>query len=248
MFPLILKTDWLTIYSYPFLMGIGWALGYLISETYVAKNHRAILKSFPFIFFGYFLTSWVGAKLLFLISTTPVQRLMYGESVNFWLGGGFVFYGGLLFSLVYTFFLFLIFRKQISFNFFIELIPGLTLGHAVGRVGCLLAGCCFGIESQSILALNINEVKRIPVQLYESLALLIIFFLIHQLMKNGKHLIASGVYFLFYGVFRFFIEFVRADEIRGHWGALSTSQWISFFMMTLGLIFFVLGCKKKALK
>ena len=239
MLPLILKTDWLTLYSYPFLMGVGWALGYIVSEFYIAKNHRELLKFFPYIFFGYFLSAWIGAKALFLMTTTPVQRLMYGESANFWLGGGFVFYGGLIFSLLYTLLLFFIFRKKVSFKFFVELLPGLTLGHAVGRVGCLLAGCCFGIESQSLFSLSINGVARIPVQLFETIALLIIFYVIHKFMKAGKHYLACSFYFVGYGVFRFLIEYLRADDIRGYWGMFSTSQWVSLVMIGIGFIFFI---------
>lgn len=245
MFPLILKTDWMTLYSYPFLMGVGWALGYIASEHFIAKNHRNLLSFFPYIFLGYFLSAWIGAKALFLLTTTPVQRLMYGESANFWLGGGFVFYGGLIFSLIYTVVLYFFIRKKVSFKFFIELLPGLTLGHSVGRIGCLLAGCCFGIESHSFLAIPINGVSRIPVQLFESVALFIIFLIINKMMKQGKHFIGCSFYFLSYGVFRFFIEYFRADDIRGHWGVLTTSQWISLIMIFLGIFFAVTHARIK---
>ncbi len=248
MLPIILKTDWLTLYSYPFLMGIGWALGFIVSENYITKNHPQILKYFPYIFLGYFLTAWIGAKVLFLVATTPVQRLMYGESVNFWLGGGFVFYGGLIFSLIYTLILYLVLRKKVEFKFFIELLPGLTLGHAVGRIGCLMAGCCFGVESLSFFSVTINGVNRIPVQLFESIFLLIIFFFIYKLMKQGKHYLACSFYFLGYGIFRFIIEFFRADEIRGQWGNFSTSQWVSLVMILLGIGILILKKNKNTIR
>lgn len=244
MFPLLFKTEWFALYSYPFFMGIGWALGYTVSEFYIAKNHKNILRSFPYIFVGYFLSAWIGAKLLFLVTTTPVQRLMYGESANFWLGGGFVFYGGLLFSLLYTLVIYFFLRRKTDFKFFIELLPGLILGHAIGRVGCLLAGCCFGVESHSIFALSINGVNRLPVQLFETIALLFIFYFVHKLMKAEEHYLACIFYFFGYGIFRFLIEYLRADQIRGHWGTLSTSQWISFVMIGIGIVFLYLTKKE----
>lgn len=237
MLPVLINQPWLTLYSYPFLMGIGWAIGYLFAESAIKKHFQHLEKIFPWIFFGYFLSAWIGAKALFPLTTTPVQRLMYANASNFWLGGGFVFYGGLIGALIFTVVLKILLRKKLTDQFFYHLLPGLIAGHAVGRMGCLLAGCCYGKESQSMLAVMTNGVARLPVPLFESMGLGLILLIVVGLFKKQKTYYAVASYFLGYAILRFILEFYRADEIRGFYYGLSTSQWISLFMVFIGFWF-----------
>lgn len=237
MLPVLINQPWLTLYSYPFFMGIGWAVGYLYAEAAVKKYHLQLEKYFPWIFLGYFLSAWIGAKSLFLITTTPVQRLMYANATNFWLGGGFVFYGGLIGALIFTIGIKVLLRKKLTGDFFYHLLPGLIAGHAVGRIGCLLAGCCFGRESQSFLAVMTNGVARLPVPLFESMGLGVILLLVVSLFKKQKNTLGVAAYFLGYALLRFILEIYRADEIRGFYYGLSTSQWISLAMAIVGFYF-----------
>ena len=99
------------------------------------------------------------------------------------------------------------------------MIVSILFAHSVGRIGCYLNDCCFG-------ALGI-----FPVQLVEALFLFIL----------GKRFIKKDIarvdivkyYVIFYGVFRFFLEFYRQDDVRGIAFGISTSQFISFTMVAI---------------
>ena len=98
---------------------------------------------------------------------------------------------------------------------------GHTLGQFIGRLGCFMAGCCFGRECHPPWAVTFNNPDTLapvgvpvhPTQLYESfLALGVFFFLLwlrHRQTFPGQML---GVYLLLAGVMRFIVEFFRGDE------------------------------------
>lgn len=134
--------------------------------------------------------------------------------------GGFVFYGGMI-----GFFAVLILLKRYlprqNTNLFAVCFP---LFHSFARIGCYFAGCCYGK--------TINGVK-IPVQLIESILLMLLFVCLLCLYLKGNRQIAKK-YFLFYAIIRFFTEFLRGDEIRGVI-ILSFSQWISLAIVLIVL-------------
>lgn len=192
----------------------------------------------------------VGAKLLYLLPQLPQLAadlpLLGQDPALFsarYLTGGFVFYGGLLGALgaVGLFCR----RRKLPFGpLGADLVPAVPLFHAFGRVGCFLAGCCYGIPapagwwgvtfSQALLAPN--GVALVPVQLYEAAGCLLLFLLLDRLARRGW----SGgqllpVYLSLYGAFRFLLEFLRGDEARGFWGPLSTSQWVALATLAVAL-------------
>ncbi len=195
---------------HPFMMGIGWGIGYQVSQKLHPINLSS--KKFNLLFIILFLAAWLGAKFFFLLSTS----WEYFFNPNFWLGGGYVFYGGLVFSLIILFIFSQIAKiKLSSFDF---LVPGLCFGHAIGRIGCFIVGCCFGIH-------------HIPVQLIESLFLMLMGIKLYQKKQQGESVLYP--YLFSYGIFRFFIEFIRGDSDRGYFGPFSTSQWVSLLLVII---------------
>ena len=126
------------------------------------------------------------------------------------------------------------------------MIPSVALAQALGRVGCFLAGCCYGRETDAWYGMEFNHsvyynmigVKVIPTQLIMSAANFIHFFLLvfiaNKVFKAGKDGMVAGCYLLFYSIGRFLIEFLR-DDPRGGVGGLSTSQFISLFIFAAGV-------------
>lgn len=148
--------------------------------------------------------------------------------------GGAVFYGGLIGGIIFAFIY--IRLKKLDANDFADCgAISIPLFHSFARVGCFLAGCCYGIESKFGFTSNNNPlvpavvgVRRFPTSLLEALLNLALFFALFNLRKNKKlHGALLYVYLISYSVMRFAIEFLRGDEIRGIWFGLSTSQWIS---------------------
>lgn len=147
--------------------------------------------------------------------------------------GGIVFYGGLL-GTVWG--IWIESRlKRLAFSTFLDaLAPIIPIFHAFGRIGCFLAGCCYGIQWNRPLGIlyPVNDVwtLRFPVQIVEAaINLLIGIGLFISSRRGGKSLFHK--YLVCYGTTRFFLEFLRGDEIRGIWLGLSTSQWISILIL-----------------
>lgn len=156
--------------------------------------------------------------------------------------GGMVYYGGFIGGtvglLIHT-----RFSKCIKLYQVIDIYAAsVPLFHVFGRIGCFVGGCCYGIESSFGFTVHgntvnpaINDVCRLPVQLFESGCELLIFGLLFLLYKmealRGRLLY---MYMLVYPVCRFILEFLRDDDIRGFVLGMSTSQFISIIIFAIG--------------
>lgn len=192
----------------------------------------------------------VGAKVLYLLPLLPqlVGDLPLLASqpevfVGRYLSGGMVFYGGFLGGIAGAWGAARYFRLRFS-RFFPVLVPALPLIHAVGRVGCFCAGCCYGRQAPPPWGISFthaiagpNGVPLLPVQLWECGAELAVFFFLlwysARAVRPGNVLRA---YMLAYAPIRFVLEFFRGDLVRGIYGPFSTSQWISLVVFAAAVI------------
>ena len=208
-------------------MGLAWGIAYFLTQFLFDKYNEDSTGLFK-LYAGIFIFAWIGAKVFFLYFSSQDKFYQYLYADYFWLGGGFVFYGGLIFGIIFYLIYSLIFKK-FDFQKGYLLIPGLAFGHAVGRLGCLLTGCCYGALCRLPWAIKTNSGLRHPVQLYEAISLFVIGFLVFgwiKRQKNNKSVVLN--YIFIYSIVRFFIEFFRGDEVRGiFWFQLSSSQLIS---------------------
>ena len=185
-----------------------------------------------------------GAKLLF-VAVSYEQIIAYNLSFMQIIKGGFVFYGGLIGG----FFGLLIYIKQFkrkTAHFFDVFAAVLPLGHAFGRVGCFLAGCCYGMEYHGPLSHTYTQsngvtpigVPLFPIQLLEAALLITLsIVLIIIFLKNPtKDYLVTQIYVYAYALIRFVLEFFRGDKERGAAFALSTSQWISIAIVVICII------------
>ncbi len=159
---------------------------------------------------------------------------------------GFVFYGAFIGGLGGV----AVYALKHKFPFFSltdYFVPALVLGHAFGRIGCFFAGCCYGIACETPISITFPAgglapagVPLIPTQLLESgFLFLLCAFLVLVLSKKKPFGTITAWYMVLYGAWRFGIEFFRNDE-RGFVGALSTSQFISIFLVLGGIALLVL--------
>ena len=134
-------------------------------------------------------------------------------------------------------------NKTDFLKYFDLMIPSVALAQGFGRIGCLLAGCCYGKETSGWPSITFhdsdfapNGVALVPTQIYSSVLDFVHFAILLWIARNKK---ADGqvaaCYMIFYSAGRFILEFFRGDLIRGSVGALSTSQFISIFIMAAGL-------------
>jgi phosphatidylglycerol:prolipoprotein diacylglycerol transferase len=208
-------------------MGLGWGVAY---QLFFAKADIG-QKYAQLLFWGIFVSSWIGSKLFFYFTSDSGATDNILSQASFWTGGGFVFYGGLIFALIFIATYKLLKFPLTEFTLW-AMLPALTFGHAIGRIGCLLAGCCFGKETSLWWGIELHGAHRHPTQALEAIGLFLIAFLV---LKSGPSLKTLAKYFLSYGALRFGIEFLRGDEIRGLWGPFTPSQWISLTLIVAGL-------------
>jgi phosphatidylglycerol:prolipoprotein diacylglycerol transferase len=175
---------------------------------------------------------------------------------RFW-SGGFTFYGGLIGATAAAWWLF----KRDRFPFYKAIDMGgmmVPIGLGFGRLGCLMAGCCFGKVSHNPLALVfpasspasdwqaregllehhlLPSLPVHPTQIYEATAAfaLAAFAILYL---HGRKRYDGQVFAFFcggYGLFRFLVEFLRSDD-RGGFLSVSTSQWIGLLGVALAVV------------
>ena len=176
-----------------------------------------------------------------------------------WSWGGVTFMGGLYGGMI-TFVLgaLLLAKGKVRSQFGLVAnvaAPCIPVAHAFGRIGCFAVGCCYGAEVKegdffSAFGIMMHQhngageiiksVNRYPTQLFEAIFLLILAgVLIYFAIKDKK--INVIVYLVSYAVFRFLLEFLRADE-RGSIGtsALSPSQVLSIVSIIVAVALIVI--------
>lgn len=194
--------------------------------------------------------------LLYAFVTYPVKALLFMLK-NGDLGMenlGIVFYGGLIGGIFGAWVGTKIAKTGIA-TLVPAIVPFIPLGHAIGRIGCLMAGCCHGMEydgifavhyPQSVLGLSPHQ-GYFPVQPLESVLNLAIFAILLRLadrVKRNADLLFA--YLSMYASSRFVLEFFRGDEARGSFLHISTSQWISLGLLLSSSLFFCFSRREKA--
>ena len=183
------------------------------------------------------LLGFLCSKLLYFIVDPPRMPHSWAELWDL-ISAGLVFYGGMLGGLLGLVFVSLKTRKSVI-TYGDLMAPCFCLAHAGGRVGCLMAGCCYGMEYSGPCAVVLDGVSRLPTQLMEAAFLVILSGILTGLyLKKPRRGTVTGWYMVLYSVWRFIIEFFRADE-RGTVGLLSTSQFISLFIFAFGLFLLI---------
>lgn len=241
MLPILYQSPDLTLYSYPLLMGLGWGIAYQIYFS-LQSSYVSILKA-QILFWGVFISAWLGAKVLFYITIPENAGQNLLQQMSFWTGGGFVFYGGFIGALLFIG-LFRLLDKELSLKALWPMLPALAFGHGLGRVGCFLAGCCYGKPTEFFWGVYMHDHHRHPTQLIEATGLFLIGLYLMRSKASKVYLV--GMYFGLYGILRFVVEILRGDEIRGSWGYFTPSQWISFSLVSTGLALIYL-CKFRSL-
>lgn len=230
----------ITIHGYGMMIAIG-VLACIAVATYRAKRNGLQEEAVLDIAIYGLLAGFLGAKLLYVI----VEFKQFIKDPMSVLGSeGFVVYGGIILGVLAAITYCRI--KKISFmEYFDLLMPSVSIAQGFGRIGCFLAGCCYGRETTSALGVVFPEgcmapagVKLLPTQLFSSAGDFLIAGILIWFYKKRKHTGDGGaLYMLLYGIGRFCIEFLRSDE-RGGIGSLSTSQFISIIIVIgAGILF-----------
>jgi phosphatidylglycerol:prolipoprotein diacylglycerol transferase len=259
-----------SIYSYGLCLASALFVALAVSALrarYVYERYDRIILLFIVIV----ASGLAGSYVLFILSNWRLyldlpwkQVTIFGVEIGVprlgqLLRGGMVYYGGLLGGLAGGIVFIVIFRAPVLETMDC-VAPGVAMAHAWGRLGCFLAGCCYGVPCDSAGGLCVrfpsdsvayfDMIERgllspkesltpplVPVQLIESFFELILAMVLTHLYgfrkTRGQ---VMGAYFVLYGAFRFGMEALRFDPYRGSLLFFSTSQWISIALVLAGLV------------
>jgi len=261
MYPELFHIGSFPINTYGVFLALAFLCAILITVKLAARDGLRREKIYDLCLWM-LLSSLIGSKILMLF-TEPEYRDHPLEllSLDFLRSGG-VFYGGLIGAILTGYFLMRRYKLP-WWKTADACAPGIAIGNFFGRQGCFAAGCCWGKPTTlpwgvKFTALG-HEITGVPTdaylhptQLYESFAMLLVFFFLLWLHKHRRfsgQVILS--YALLYSVIRFGIEFLR-DDPRGDvfelttLTGLSTSQIISIIVGTGALVLMLVRRRKAA--
>lgn len=230
----------LWVFPFVFIIAVYVCLIILLtSKKYDTSYFTDIISVMPYAL----VSALIGGKILYFVT-----RIFSGYTIMLELVNGFVFYGGLIGCIIGVCITCIIKKISITnvLDVFLSLMP---LGHAIGRIGCYLNGCCYGKEYTGIGAVdyivNGNQVKIFPTWFVESVYCFILFIIMFCINRKIYSGIYAAVYLIAYSAFRFFIEYYRGDIIRGIWNGKSTSQYISIVMVVIGMLIGIVCLMRK---
>lgn len=239
--PILLRFFGVPIYGYGTMIAMGIIAAVLLLNYRAQKRgydedsmlNMAILA----VVFGV-----VGGKLLYLI--TEIKDILKDPSILKDLGSGFVIYGAVIGGALGVH-IYARRKKWKTLRIFDLAVPCVALAQGFGRIGCFFAGCCYGRPTSSFLGVTFKEGSLgpvdtcvLPTQIFSSVFdFALAFFLLWYDRKERKAGRVFSLYLIIYSIGRFAIEFIR-DDPRGSVGILSTSQFISLFIVVLGIVSF----------
>ena len=246
----LLKIGPLTVYGYGAMIALGVIAAWVVTELRAKKHRLSSDHVFALVLWG-LLGGLLCAKLLYWITEWKSIMADPGFILDT-LPDGFVVYGGILGGILAGW-IYCKSKKVDFWKYFDLVMPSVALAQGFGRIGCFLAGCCYGRETDSIISVTFqnsdfapNHVALIPTQLYSSILDFLHFGILLYIARRKK---ADGqvaaFYLIFYSIGRFVLEFFRGDLIRGSVGSLSTSQFISLFILAAGIAILITRTKKK---
>jgi phosphatidylglycerol---prolipoprotein diacylglyceryl transferase len=216
MYPEICSIGPVTIYSYGLMLVLAFSAAVFLACRYAKAYGTDPDIIFNFAFIG-FVCGVVGARIFYVIENIP-QYLKNPLEIIMFSHGGLSWFGGLILG-SFAGALYLKKKKFPIYKALDILMPFLALGQAIGRIGCLLNGCCYGRASGSGIYFPLHQAQLIPTQIYSSLLLLLIYIILRHLQEKPHKEGEIFYWYLFlYSIKRFFIEFWRADNPVISWG------------------------------
>ncbi|MBP3666538.1 MAG: prolipoprotein diacylglyceryl transferase [Clostridia bacterium] len=234
------------------LYGICFWLGVLVSAgLLLALRTKRSIPWYDAAYSGVFtmIGAMIGSKGLFILVSWN-EIIAAGIPWIDVIKGGFVFYGGLLGGLAGLITYVRIYKLNV-YDFMDIYALAIPIGHAIGRVGCFFAGCCYGIPYDGIFSHVYTEaagqtplhIPLLPIQLIEASCLFLLFTVNLFLFMRAPHRrgVPLSIYICAYPIIRFVLEFFRGDRERGILLGLSTSQWVSLILL-FGVVLYRLRC------
>lgn len=236
----------ISIHSYGFLIAIGAIVAFLYMARQSKRQYGLKFEDANTLFLLLLIASIVGGKFFFLFENPSFYLANPKQLIS---GGGFVFYGSLLFTIPTMYFFFK--AHKLPWLGMLDIMAITTcIVHVFGRMGCFGAGCCHGLPYDGPLSVTFTNPASLaeplntplhPTQLYSVFLISVILVILLRIKKrqlfDGQLFIS---YLILYATGRIVIEIFRGDIKRGFIieNYVSHSQFISFTIITIALIIY----------
>ena len=249
MFPKIFEIGSFSLPTYGVLIALGFLAGIALSAR-LARRVGLDPERVTSLGVVLLLSAIGGAKLFMIADNWSYYAADPGRLFTLSaLRSGGVFYGGLLTAIAVAYYYTR--RHRLPWLATADaMVPGLAFGHAIGRMGCFAAGCCWGREAHVAWAVTFTDpnahsftgvplnIPLHPTQLYEALgAASIGLVLLWRFLHPHSPGVILGSYLVLYSGFRFVIEFFRDEGARTLLigGTISTTQCVAAGLAVAGV-------------
>lgn len=241
MHPILVKLGPLTLYSYGVLLVVAFVVttwqavraARRLPPTLVAIGPEQLVDFSCVALLG----GLLGGRLLYVLlewdwfANSPLTIFAIWQGGLVWYGG---FLGGVVTAWLYTRAKRLVFLRVMD-----QFIPFLSLGHAIGRIGCFFNGCCYGKPTDGWWGVTFpgHPTAVLPTQLFESFGLFLLYGILRALQRPAVLAHPGrlfGLYLAGYGLLRFIIEFFRGDQ-PAWWAGLTLPQLVSLAAVAAGV-------------
>jgi len=248
MHPIIIELGPITIYSYGLMVAIAYLSGIYVARIEATRKDIKIDLVYDLLFY-LTIGSVIGARLYYLLLFNPSSIIKNPVSIFKIWQGGLAIHGAILGGMV-TGLLFSRFRRVPFWRLADLIAPSIILGQAIGRIGCFLNGCCYGVATHSIFGVRFpegslpdiayNGLAVHPAQLYELILNLIGFFALWSMRRRIKF--DGGLFLLYlmiYSCARIMVSGLRGDNLY-IWGTgIGMAQVVSSAIFVIALIVFI---------
>ncbi len=252
--PVIINLGIIEIRWYSVLILLGFILGYylVINRCKQENIDKTLISDLCFYLI---IVSILGARIYYCIFEWKYYINNPIDIIKIW-EGGLAIHGGVIAGIIFIYFYTK--KKKLEFLKLLDIFaPSLVLGQAIGRWGNFFNGEAYGpittfenlknlhIPRFIIDGMYIGGNYHVPTFFYESIGCLIIFIILIILRnkKSTKIGIITSIYFILYGLVRFFIEGLRTDSLMLF--NIKVAQLISIIMILIGIYIIIKSLKKK---
>lgn len=245
MFPIIANFGRITIYSYGFFISLAIIVSFFIANRRIKKlglTTDDLLDLLLYLLIGCI----IGAKLLFILTNNFMYYLNNPLEIFLSGGTGFSFFGiipaGILISWWYAR------KKKINFWALLDVLAlSVMIGYAIGRIGCFLNGCCFGLPVNPFLPSShvgcvfphVDSYARYPTQLFIFAGALISYLILRWIDRIKKFYGATfSSFFILYAIVTLVVDFYR-DMHRYAPLNLTMSQYLSILLIPIGIVLLI---------
>jgi phosphatidylglycerol:prolipoprotein diacylglycerol transferase len=238
MHPILIQIGNFSLKSYWFFMALGMILSGIFVFWQIKKNFDS--RRAKNIIIATILSGLIGSRILYVFLNFGLYQKDLSRIFKFWKGG-LSWQGGFVAGFLMLILTLKSNKKEIG-KWLDTVVFGVLLGHAIGRIGCFLQGCCYGIATNVPWAIqnpSLNDsLTRHPTQLYESFGYFLIFLLLYFYskkiqLKNGSLFFIGS---FLHSFIRFIVEYFRYNKDFIYQGTtwyttVSYAQFMALFIM-----------------